>query len=134
MHPPVFSYVLQTRLAVGLCPCSYTCGHLLFIQVCSAPTPVVRAECIPQCSVVLCKRGSQLACGPAITPMDTCCSYRCSVTQHQCTATLVRAECLYAEQIFISVFADTQACRQPVLQSSTERWAMHFAKTSAAVH
>ena len=29
----------------------------------------------------------------AITPVQLCCSYRCAVTQHQCTAALVLAKC-----------------------------------------
>ena len=36
----------------------------------------------------LCKTGSQLACVAAITPTEFCCSYRCAVTHHQCTARL----------------------------------------------
>ena len=41
---------------------------------------------------------------------------------------------LYEEQISIGVIAVTQACCEPVLQSSTEQWGMHFALPSAAVH
>jgi len=41
---------------------------------------------------------------------------------------------LYEEQISIGVIALTQACCEPVLQSSTEQWGMHFAQTSAALH
>ncbi len=41
---------------------------------------------------------------------------------------------LYEQQIFIGVIAVTQACCEPVLQSSTGQCGMHFAKTSAAVH
>ncbi len=32
------------------------------------------------------------------------------------------------------VIALTQACCQPVLQSITEQWGLHFAQTSAAMH
>ncbi len=41
---------------------------------------------------------------------------------------------LYEEQISTGVVAVTQACCEPVLQSTTEQWGMHFAQTSAAVH
>ncbi len=40
---------------------------------------------------------------------------------------------LYEEQIFTGVFALTQACCEPVLQSSSAQWGMHFALSSAAV-
>ena len=32
------------------------------------------------------------------------------------------------------VIAVTQACYEPVLQSSTEQWGVHFANTRAALH
>ncbi len=54
---------------------------------------LVRATCIPHCSVLLCKTGSQQGCITAVTPLKICASYRCAVTQHQCTAALVRAKC-----------------------------------------
>ncbi len=41
---------------------------------------------------------------------------------------------LYEEQIFIGVFAVTQACCEPVLKSTTYQWGMQIAQTSAAVH
>jgi len=40
MHSPQFSPALQIRFTAGLCQCSYTSGDLLFIQLCSDPTPV----------------------------------------------------------------------------------------------
>ena len=41
---------------------------------------------------------------------------------------------LYEEQFSIGAIAVTQACCEPVLQSTTEQWGMHSAQTSAAVH
>ena len=41
---------------------------------------------------------------------------------------------LYKEQIYIGVVAVTQACCEPVLQSSTEQREIHSAQTSAAVY
>ena len=40
----------------------------------------------------LCKTASQQVCLSAITPMEIWSSYRCAVTQHQCTATLFLAK------------------------------------------
>ena len=40
---------------------------------------------------------------------------------------------LYGEQVSTGVNAVTQACCEPVLQSSTEQWLMRFALTSSAV-
>ena len=41
---------------------------------------------------------------------------------------------MYEEQISIGVIAVPQTFCEPVLQSSTEQWGLHFALTSAAVH
>ena len=38
MHSSLLSAALQIRLTAGLCHCNYTCGDLLFIQVCGNPT------------------------------------------------------------------------------------------------
>ena len=40
---------------------------------------------------------------------------------------------LYEEQISIGAVAVTQACCEPVLQSTSEQWGMHFAQTSVAL-
>jgi hypothetical protein len=41
---------------------------------------------------------------------------------------------LNEEQIPIGVIAVTQACCEPVVQSTTDQWGLHFAQTSAALH
>ncbi len=41
---------------------------------------------------------------------------------------------LYEQQMSIGVFAETQACSEPVSQSNTEQWGMQIALTSVAVH
>ncbi len=41
---------------------------------------------------------------------------------------------LYEEQFSIGAIAVTQACCEPVLQSTTEQWGMHLAQTSVALH
>ena len=147
MHSLLFGAALQNRLTAKLCPCSYACGHLLFMQVCRTTTnalqdwsgqtlfptvqccsaqkahsrldsprlhlwtfvdlsyrcavtqhqgtaTLVKANCIPDSSVLLCKTGSQQACVTASAPIDICCSYRCAVTQHQCIA-----QCCFAKQV-----------------------------------
>ena len=40
---------------------------------------------------------------------------------------------LYAKQISLGVIAVTQACCEPVLQSSTKQWGLHSALSRAAV-
>ncbi len=40
---------------------------------------------------------------------------------------------LYEQQIYIGVFAVTQACCKPVLQSSPEQWGLDFALNSVAM-
>ncbi len=96
MHSPLFSAALQNRLTAGLCQCNHICGNLLFMQVCSDKTEmhcnIGQAKCIPHCSVLLCKTGSQHACVTAVTHMDICSSYRCAVTQQKCTTALLRAK------------------------------------------
>jgi len=53
----------------------------------------------------------------------------------QCAVLLSRLTApLYKEQGSIDVIAVKQASCQPVLQSTTEQWGMHFVQTSAAVH
>ncbi len=41
---------------------------------------------------------------------------------------------LYEQQTFTGVIAVTQACCEPVVQSSTGQWSLHSAQASAAVH
>jgi hypothetical protein len=41
---------------------------------------------------------------------------------------------LYGEQMSIGVFAVTQACQEPGLQSITQQWGLFFAKPNNAVH
>ena len=78
-----------------LCRCNYTRGSLLFIQVCSDPSPVYcNTVCSKQhshCLVLLCKTDSQKSCVGAITPVEVCSSCRCAMTQNQCTETLFLA-------------------------------------------
>ena len=96
MYSPLFSSALQHRLTAGLCHSNHTCCSsqrcAVSQQKCTAA--LVKAKCIPLCSVVVCKTGSQQACDSAITPLEICYSYRCSVSQQKCTAALVWAECI----------------------------------------
>ena len=91
----LFSAALQTSLTAALCHCNHTYGDLLFIQVCNDARPM---HCstgqgrIATLLSVLCKLASQQSCATAIAPKGICCSYRCAITQDQCTAALVRAE------------------------------------------
>ena len=98
MHSPLSSAALQNRLTACLCHCNHTYEYLLLTQVCTDPPPMHCStdydKCIPHCPVLLCKTGSQHACVTAITPMKACCSHKCAVIQHQCTAALVLANCI----------------------------------------
>ena len=88
----------KTGSQQAVCHCSCTYGDVLFIQVCSDPAKM-------RCSKVQGKLESPLfspamqhrlkirQCVTADTPMELCSSYRCAVTQHQCTAALFRAKC-----------------------------------------
>ena len=98
MHSPLSSAALQNSLTACMCHCKYTYEGLLFTQVCNDPAPMhctlALANCIPDCPVLLCKTLSQHACVTVNAPIKVCCSYKCAVTQHQCTAALALAECI----------------------------------------
>ncbi len=68
MHSLLFSPALQNRFALG--------------------------KMHSHCSVLLCKTALQHACVTAVTPVNICSSYRCAVTQHQCTRALFKATCI----------------------------------------
>ena len=114
MQSPLLIAALQDRLAAGLYHSNYTYEDLLFIQVCSDPTPV-------HCNTVLCKMQSPLL-GAAVQDrlaaglyhssknMKICSSYRCAVTQQQCTATLFRAKCSLHCLVLLCKTGLQQAC------------------------
>ena len=98
MHLPLSRAALQNRFTACLSHCSYTYEDLLLIQVCTDPPPMHCStgfgKCIPHCPGLLCNTGSQHACVVANTPEKICCSYKCALTRHQCTAALVLAKCI----------------------------------------
>jgi hypothetical protein len=110
----LFSAALQSSLTACLCHCIYTYGHLLFIQVCNDAIRMHCSTCqgkiASRCSVLLCKKASQYACATAITAMEICCSYRCTVMQHQSTAALVRAKQLPCCSVLLWKKALQHAC------------------------
>ncbi len=74
------------------CRCAMTqhqCTATLFRTKCSLH---VWAKCIPHCSVVLCKSGSQQACVTATPPMEICSSYRCAWSGH-CNTVQGKMQC-----------------------------------------
>ncbi len=95
LHSPLSSAALQNRLTACLCHRNHTYEYLLLTQVCTDPPPMHCStdygKCIPHCPVLLCKTGSQHACVAAITPMKACCSHKCALIHHQCTAALIMA-------------------------------------------
>jgi len=68
------------------------------------------AKCTTHCSVLLCKTGLHQACIPVNTPVKNSSSYRCAVTQHQCTATLFRAKCSAHCSVLLYNTGLQQAC------------------------
>jgi len=95
MRSPQLRAALQNNLTAALCHWDQFFEHLLFIQVCSQ-LPLMHCNTgfgklhSPQ----LFQTGSQQPCVNVSTPMNICCSYRCAVTHHQCTARLTLAKCI----------------------------------------
>ena len=123
LDSPLFSIALQNSLTAGLCHCSYTCRDLLFIQVCS---DAVALHCStgqgkldsPLFSGAL-QSASQLACVTVITPMKICSSYRCAVTQEQCTAALGRANCIPHCSVLLCKTGSQLACVTAITPTET---------------
>ena len=105
---------LQNRLTACLCHCNHTCEDLLLIQVCSDPTPMHCSTAFGKMHSTLSsaalQTGSQLACVTATTPMKICCSCKCAVTHHQCTAALVWAKCIPHCQVLLCKTGSQLAC------------------------
>jgi len=66
--------------------------------VCIQPAPMHCStgfckNAIPTVQCCSAKQGHSMHYVTVITPMKICCSYRCAVGQHQCTAALVLVKC-----------------------------------------
>ncbi len=88
----------KTGSQQAVCLYSYTYGDLLFKQVCTDPAPMhcsfVQGKMqSPLFSAALQNRVTAGIVSLQYSPMEICSSYRCAVTQHQCTAALFRAKC-----------------------------------------
>ena len=94
----------------AMTPMDICCSYRFTVTQHQCTTALVRAICIPQCSVLRCKTGSMQACVTAMTPMEVCCSYRYAVTQHQCTEALVRAICIPHCSVLLCKTGSLQAC------------------------
>ena len=77
MQSPLFSAALLNRLPQGTNA----------VQLCSGQNAVPTVQC---CSA---KQAHTRQFVTADTPMEICCTYRCAVTLHQCSAALFRAKC-----------------------------------------
>jgi len=112
---PLLSAAVQIRLTAGLCQCKFNYKDLLFIQLCSEPTPVHCnidfGKFSSHYSVLLCKSSSQQFCVCANTTMEICSSYRCAVTQHQCTATLYLANFISLLSAAVQIRLTAGLCR-----------------------
>ncbi len=95
-----------------LVSCSHTYQDLLYIQVCSDPTPMhcITAEGKVQIALLSAAVQKRLTIGwcPAKTLMKICSSYRCAVSQHKCTAILLRAKCIPTAQCCTASVADSR--------------------------
>ncbi len=96
-----------------MCECNYTYGVLLFIQVCSDATPLHCSTGVGKMHFLLLSVALQnrltAGCVTATTPMESCCSCRCAVTQHHCTAALVRAKCPFYFSVLLCKSGSQQA-------------------------
>ncbi len=99
-HFPTVHSAALSKQAHSMLDVTAICTYedLLLMQVCSNPPPMHCSTCLgkmhfPLSSAAL-QTGSQLACVTATTPMKICCSCKCAVTHHQCTAALVWAKCI----------------------------------------
>ena len=98
MQSPLFSVALQNRHTAGSVSLQLHLRRFTLhtgvqwpsnkaLQQGSGRNAVPTVQC---CSA---KQGHSRQCVTAVTPKEICSSYRCAVTQHQCTATLFRANC-----------------------------------------
>ena len=97
---------------------------------------LVRAKCIPHCSVLLCKTGSQQACVTAHTPVESCSSNRCAVTQQQRSAALVLSKCLPKCSVQLCKTGSQHACVlavKPMKIWSSNRFAVTQQQCSVAL-
>ena len=105
------------------------------MQLCSDPTKCTAAlpwaKSSLRSSVLLCKDCTRQGFAIAMTPIETCSSCSCAVTQPQYTANDTAHFC--EEQISVGVIAVTPGCCKPVLQGSTGHCGLPVALTNAAV-
>ena len=98
MQSPLFSAALQNRLTAGSVSLHLHLWRFALhtgvqwhitnaLQQGSGQNGIPTVQC---CSA---KEAHSRQCVSATTPMEMCTSYRCAVTQHQCTATLFLAKC-----------------------------------------
>ena len=87
--------------------------------------------------MLLCKTGSQHACVTAITPMKICCSHKCAVIHHRCTAALVLANCIPHCPMLLCKTGSQHACVTAITPTeiccSHKRSVIHHKSTAALV-
>ena len=121
MQCPQLSAALQDRLAAGSVTLQL---HLWSSCSYSDPTPVhcnTGQMAVPTAQCCSARQACSRQCDTAVTPVDICCSYRCAMSQHQCTATLLRAKCSQCPDssvlLYTYAFADRLAAGSVTLQS-----------------
>jgi len=98
MQSPLFSAALQSRLTAGSASLqSHLWSFALHTGVQGASTNAVqlcsRQNAVPTVQCCSAKQAHSRQCVTAITPMEFCSSYRCKVSQHKCSAALLKANC-----------------------------------------
>ena len=111
LHCPML--LCKTGSQQAVCRCSYTYENVLLIQVCSHPSPMhcSKVQQSPLLTVALQDRLKNRQCVTALTPMEMCSSYRCAVTQPQCTAARFRAICSPHCSVLLCKTGSQQAVR-----------------------
>ena len=111
---PLLSAALQNSLTAALCQCNYTYEDLLIIQVCSDPTPIHCSTALGKMLFPLLSAALQNSLtrpgATAIKPLEICSLYRCAVTYHQGTLTLLSAKCISHWSLLLCKTGLQQAC------------------------
>ena len=118
----------KTGSQQAVCHCTYTYGDLLFIQVYSdqATKHCSKVQGKNAVSTVQCcfaKQAGSRQSVTAVTPMEICSSYRCTVTKQQSTAARFRAKMQFP--LFSVALQNRLAAGSLSLQLHLWRLALH---------
>ena len=114
MHYPLFSAALQDRLAAASVSLqSHPWRFALHTGVQRRNTNALHLcsgqKVFPIVQCWSAKQAHSRQCITAVTPMEICSSYRCAVTQQQCTAALFGAKCIPYCSVLLCTTGSQQA-------------------------